>query len=124
MEVLSWARLTEELGVSYTRVVAWSEQPALTAAARGAVSEQAAQDDEHVSSDDEPDDDAEGGSGGEASNPNPCGGASAARPARRRSVLWRRHGVDVRAALNVDDLSSLEDQARAAAPGPRCAIVG
>ena len=39
MEVVSWARLTAELGVRYTPVVAWTDQPALEAAARSAVSD-------------------------------------------------------------------------------------
>ena len=105
MEVVSWARLTAELGVAYARVVGWNDAPALAAAARSAVAEQAAQDAEHYSSDDEFAD-ADGGPSGSHSR--------AAAALRRAPVLWRRHGVDVRAVLNVDDLSPLEDEARAA----------
>ena len=32
MEVVSWARLTAELGVAYTRVVGWNDAPELAAA--------------------------------------------------------------------------------------------
>ena len=82
MEVVSWARLTSELGVAYTPVVAWSDQPALAEAARNAVSEQAAQDAD-VSSDDEAEDNR----------------AAARGSGRRRSpVLWRLSKDFIRSA--------------------------
>ena len=109
MEVVSWGTLTAELGVSYARVVGWNDAPALAAAARSAVAEQAAQDAEHYSSDDECAD-ADGGPSNSHSR--------AAAALRRAPVLWRRHGVDVRSVLNVDDLSPLEDEARAACSAP------
>jgi hypothetical protein len=87
MEVVSWARLTAELGVRYTPVVAWTDQPALEAAARSAVREQASHDAEEAEDHDD----------------------DAARPA----VLWRRDGVNVAELLGVSNLSSLEEQARA-----------
>ena len=113
MEVVSWGRLNAELGVVYARVVGWNDAPALTASARSAVSEQAAQDAEHYSSDD---DFADGEDGG-LSNSH----SRAAAALRRAPVLWRRHGVDVRAVLGVDDLSPLEDEARATRSAPRSA---
>jgi hypothetical protein len=109
MEVVSWERLTKELGVVHARVVGWNDAPALAAAARSAVSEQVAQDAEHYSSDD----DFADRDDGELSN------SRAAAALRRAPVLWRRHGVDVRAMLNVDDLSPLEDEARAERSAPR-----
>ena len=110
MEVVSWGRLTDELGVVYTAAVAWNEAPALAAAARSAVSEQAAQDAEQYSDDEF--EDRGGGSGVPSTSRAACS-----------PVLWRRHGVDVRAVLNCDDLSPLEDEARPPslneAPGSR-----
>lgn len=96
MEVVSWARLTAELGVRYTPVVAWSEKPALEAAARKAVRRQAMNDAQYADEEaDEHQDD--------AARPGPP----------RPAVLWRRDGVNVAALLDVCNPSSLDEQARA-----------
>ena len=109
MEVVGWPRLTAELGVVRTHLVAWHDAPELEAIARTAVEEQAAHD---ADADSDDDDDAEVDLGSQSD------GTASGRRARSH-VLWRRDGLDIPALLNVDDLRPLDQQARLAARGFR-----